>query len=100
MNIQEIYNIIKTPNIWIIGIEEREESQAIGVDQIFNKTIQYNVLNGRHTPMLIQAHRTPTRQKQKTETKLKKQNKTKIKGSVPNQTNKQTNKKPTPYCIS
>jgi archaeosine-15-forming tRNA-guanine transglycosylase len=36
---QEITNSIKRPNLRIMGIEEREEVQAKGIRNIFNKII-------------------------------------------------------------
>ena len=36
-NIQDIWDIVRRPNLRIIGIEEREESQLKGPESIFNK---------------------------------------------------------------
>ena len=41
-NIQEIWDIIKKPNLRIIGVEEGEELQTKGPENIFNKIIEEN----------------------------------------------------------
>jgi chromosome segregation ATPase len=42
---QELTDSIKRPNLRIMGIEEREEVQAQGMHNIFNKTITENFPN-------------------------------------------------------
>ncbi|KAK7798375.1 hypothetical protein U0070_018545 [Myodes glareolus] len=44
-NIQEIWDTIKKPNLRIIGIEEGEELQIKGPENIFNKIIEENFPN-------------------------------------------------------
>ena len=39
-NVQEIHETMKRPNLKIIGIEEGEESQLKGTENIFNKIIE------------------------------------------------------------
>jgi hypothetical protein len=58
---------MKRPNLRIIGIEEREDSQLKGPVNIFNKIIEENFPNlKKEVPMNIQeAYRTPNRLDQK-----------------------------------
>jgi hypothetical protein len=42
---QELSNSRKRPNLIIMGIEEGEEVQAKGIDNIFNKIITENFPN-------------------------------------------------------
>ncbi|KAL6039464.1 hypothetical protein STEG23_034280, partial [Scotinomys teguina] len=44
-NIQEISDTMKRPNLRIIGIQEGEEYQLKGIENIFNKIIEENFLN-------------------------------------------------------
>jgi chromosome segregation ATPase len=62
-NMQELTDSIKRPNLRITGIEEREEVQAKGISNIFNKIIAENFKNLEKTiPINIQeASRTPNR---------------------------------------
>jgi chromosome segregation ATPase len=62
-NMQELINSIKRPNLRIMGIEEREEVQAKGICNIFNKIITENFPNlEKTTPIHVQeASRTPNR---------------------------------------
>jgi chromosome segregation ATPase len=62
-NMQELTNLIKRPNLRIMGIEEREEVQAKGISNIFNKIIIENFLNLEKTmPIQVQeSSRTPIR---------------------------------------
>jgi hypothetical protein len=55
---------MRRPNLWIIGIEEREDFLHKGPVTIFNKIIEENFLNlKKEMPMNIQeAYRTPNRQ--------------------------------------
>jgi hypothetical protein len=54
-NIQEIQHTMRKPNLRIIGIEEREESQLKGPVNIFNKIIEENFPNlKKEMPMNIQ----------------------------------------------
>ena len=66
-NIQEIWETVKRPNLRIIGIEEGEEIQLKGAENIFNKIIEENFPNlKKDMPMKIQeAYRTPNRLNQK-----------------------------------
>jgi hypothetical protein len=65
-NIHEIQDTMR-PNVWIIGMEESEDSQIKGPVNIFNKIIDVNFLNLKEEmPMNIQeAYRTPNRLNQK-----------------------------------
>ncbi|KAK7831163.1 hypothetical protein U0070_020383 [Myodes glareolus] len=66
-NIQEIWDIVKKPNLRIIGVEEGEELQIKGPEDIFNKIIEENFpILKRDIPMKVQeAYRTPNRLDQK-----------------------------------
>ncbi len=66
-NIQEIWDTIKRPNLRIIGIEEGEEVQLNGPENIFNKIIEENFPNlKKDIPLKVQeAYRTPNRLDQK-----------------------------------
>ena len=66
-NIQEIWDTIKKPNLRIIGIEEGEELQIKGPENIFNKIIEENFPNLKNDiPVKVQeAYRTPNRLDQK-----------------------------------
>ena len=46
-NIQEIWDTMKRTNLRIIGIEEGEEIQLKGTENIFNKIIEENFPNLR-----------------------------------------------------
>jgi archaeosine-15-forming tRNA-guanine transglycosylase len=51
----ELTDSIKRPNLRIMSIEEREEVQAKGMNNIFNKTITDNFLNLEKTmPIQVQ----------------------------------------------
>jgi hypothetical protein len=67
-NIQEIQDIMRRPNLRIIGIQEKEEFQLKGPVSIFNNIIDKNFPNlKKEMPMNIQeAYRTPNRLDQKT----------------------------------
>jgi archaeosine-15-forming tRNA-guanine transglycosylase len=60
---QELTNSIKRPNLRIIGIEEGEEVQAKGIQNIFHKIITENFPNLEKTmPIQVQeASRIPNR---------------------------------------
>ncbi|KAL6042861.1 hypothetical protein STEG23_007546, partial [Scotinomys teguina] len=62
-NVQEIWDTMKRPNLRIIGIEEGEEYQLKGTENIFNKIIEENFPNlKKEPPIKIQeAYRTPNR---------------------------------------
>jgi chromosome segregation ATPase len=62
-NMQELTNSIKRPYLRIMGIKEREEVQAKGIHNIFNKVITENFPNLEKTmPSQVQeASRTPKR---------------------------------------
>jgi hypothetical protein len=49
-NIQEIEDIMRRPNLRIIGIEESKDSQLKGPINIFNKIIEENVPNLKKCP--------------------------------------------------
>ena len=55
------------PNLWIIGVDENEDSQLKGPANIFNKIIEVNFpYLKKEMPMNIQeAYRTPNRLDQK-----------------------------------
>ncbi|KAL6081752.1 hypothetical protein STEG23_016834 [Scotinomys teguina] len=63
-NVLEIWDTMKSPNLRIIGIEEEEEYQLKGTENIFNKIIEENSPNlKKEPPIKIQeACRTPNRQ--------------------------------------
>ena len=58
---------MKRPNLRIIGVEEGEESQLKGPENIFNKIIEESFSNlKKDIPMKVQeAYRTPNRLDQK-----------------------------------
>ncbi|KAL6041447.1 hypothetical protein STEG23_023562 [Scotinomys teguina] len=62
-NVQEIWDTMKRPNIRIIGIEEGEEYQLKGMENIFNKIIEENIPNLKKEPPIKtqEAYRTPNR---------------------------------------
>jgi chromosome segregation ATPase len=62
-NMQEFTDSIKRPNLRIMGIEEREEVQAKGIHNIFNKIITENFPNlEKAMPIQVQeTFRTPNR---------------------------------------
>ena len=62
-NIEEMWDTIKKPNLWIIGVEKGEELQIKGPENIFNKIIEENFLNLKNDiPMKVQeAYRIPNR---------------------------------------
>ena len=62
-NIHEIWDTLKRPNLRIIGIEEGEEVQLKGTENLFNKIIEENFsFIKKDMPMKIQeAYRTPNR---------------------------------------
>jgi hypothetical protein len=67
-NIQEIQDIIRRPNLRMIGIEEREDSQIKRPVKSFDKIIEENFLSlKKEMPMNIQeTYRTPNSLDQKT----------------------------------
>ncbi|CAH7484839.1 AABR07011733.1 [Phodopus roborovskii] len=69
-NIQEMWDTMKRPNLRIIGIEEGEEAQLKGAENIFNKIIEENFPNlKKDMPMKVQeAYRTPNRLDQRKKT--------------------------------
>ena len=71
-NIQEIWDTIKKTNLRIIGIEEGEEMQIKGPENIFNKIIEENFPNLKNDiPMKVQEpYRTPNRLDQKEKNSL------------------------------
>ncbi|KAL6073026.1 hypothetical protein STEG23_000444 [Scotinomys teguina] len=62
-NVQEIWDTMKRPNLQIIGLEEGEEYQPKGTENIFNKIIEENFPNlNKEIPIKIQeTYRTPNR---------------------------------------
>jgi hypothetical protein len=66
-NIQEIQDTMRTPNLWIIGVDENEDFQPKGPADIFNKIIEENFPNlKKEMPMNIhEAYRIPNRLDQK-----------------------------------
>lgn len=60
-NLQEIQETMKRPNLKIIGIEEGEESQLKGPENIFNKIIEENFPNLKEEMVINvqEAYRTP-----------------------------------------
>ena len=66
-NIQEIWDTVKRPNLRIIGVEEGEDLQLKGPENIFTKIIEENFPNiKKDIPMKVQeAYRAPNRLDQK-----------------------------------
>ena len=66
-NIQEMLDTMKIPNLRTIGIEEWEESQLKGTEDIFKKIIEENFPNlKKDTPINVQeVYGTPKRLHQK-----------------------------------
>ena len=66
-NIQEIQDTMRRPNLRKIGVNEKENVQLKGPENIFNKIIKENFPNlKKEMPMNIQeAYRTPNRLDQK-----------------------------------
>ena len=66
-NFQEIQDTLRRPNLWIMGIEESEDSQIKGPVNIFNKITEENFPNlKKEIPMNKQeAYRSPNRVGQK-----------------------------------
>ena len=60
-NVQEIHETMKRPNLKIIGIEEGEESELKGPENIFNKIIEENFPNLKEEMVINvqEAYRTP-----------------------------------------
>ena len=60
-NIHYFWNTKKRPNLKIIGIEEGEESQLKGPENIFNKIIEENFPNLKEEMVINvqEAYRTP-----------------------------------------
>lgn len=46
-NVQRLWDTMKRPKFLIIGIDEREESQISGIDQLFNKITDESVPKSR-----------------------------------------------------
>lgn len=46
-NVQRLWDTMKRPKFLIIGIDEREESQVSGIDQLFNKITDKSVPKSR-----------------------------------------------------
>ena len=69
-NIQEMWDTVKRQNLRIIGIEEGEEAQLKGAENIFNKIIEENFpYLKKDMPMKVQeAYRTPNRLDQRKKT--------------------------------
>ena len=68
-NIQEIWDTMKRPNLRIIAVEEGEELQLKGPENIFNKIIENFPNLKKDIPMKVQeAYRTPNRLDQKKDT--------------------------------
>jgi hypothetical protein len=71
-NIQEIQYTMKRPNLWIIGVDKKEDFQIKGPANIFNKIIEEKFPNlKKEMPMNIQeVYRTPNRLDQKRNSSL------------------------------
>ena len=63
-NLQELWDIMKRPNLRIIGIEEGTEIQTKGLNNLFNKIISENFPNLKNEMenQLQEAYRTPNAQ--------------------------------------
>ena len=63
-NLQELRNIMKRPNLRIIGIEEGTEKQTTGMNNLFNKIISENSPNLKNEMenQVQEAYRTPNTQ--------------------------------------
>jgi hypothetical protein len=66
-NIQEIQDKMRRPNLWLIGVDENEDSQLKGPANIFNKIIEENFPNLKKemTMNIQEIYRTPNRLDQK-----------------------------------
>ena len=66
-NVQELWDTMKRPNLRIIGIEEGEDLQLKGPENIFNKIIEENFPNlKKELPIkVLEAYRTPNKLDQK-----------------------------------
>jgi hypothetical protein len=49
---QDIWDIVKRPNVWVIGINEEDEVEVNGIENLFNEIIAEKFLNhGRNMDM-------------------------------------------------
>lgn len=61
-NIQKLWNIMKRPNLQIIGVGEGEETKVNSIDQVFSKIIEDFPGLRKDTPIQIQeVHRRSNR---------------------------------------
>jgi uncharacterized coiled-coil protein SlyX len=69
-SMQDIWNTMKRPNLQSMGIEEGEEIQTKGIDNLFNRIIAENFPNIRkeRVTQVQEAYRTPNHQDQKRNT--------------------------------
>ena len=63
-NLQELWDIMKRPNLRIIGIEERSEIQTKGMNNLFNEIIseKFPNLKNKMENQIQEAYRTPNAQ--------------------------------------
>jgi hypothetical protein len=66
-NMQDILDTTKTPNLQIISVEEGEEIQTKGIDNLLNRIIAKNFpnLKKERVTQVQEAYRTPNPQDQK-----------------------------------
>jgi uncharacterized protein YoxC len=69
-NMQEIWDTMKRPNLGIMGVEEGEEIQNKGTENLFNRIIaeQFPNLETERVTQVQETYRTPHRQDQKENT--------------------------------
>jgi chromosome segregation ATPase len=60
-NMQDIWDTMKRPNLQIMGVEEGEEIQTKGPDNLFNRVIAENIpnLEKERVTQMQEAYRTP-----------------------------------------
>jgi hypothetical protein len=62
---QDIWDTMKRPNLWITGVEEGEGIQTKGTDNLFNKSWKLLNLEKEKNIQVQEAYRTPNHQEQK-----------------------------------
>jgi uncharacterized coiled-coil protein SlyX len=69
-SMQDIWNTMKRPNLQSMGIEEGEEIQTKGIDNLFNRIIAENfpIIRKERVTQVQEAYRTPNHQDQKRNT--------------------------------
>jgi hypothetical protein len=69
-NIQDIWDIMKRPKLWIIGVEEGEEIQTKGIDNLFSRIIaeKFPNIEKERVTQMQEAYRIPSHKDQKRNT--------------------------------